>query len=573
MSYSSPPDPQRPAPSPCANCGDSGTLICQSCELNSASCVYENGKPAKAVDLTWYCSTECREAHKEDHADECGQWNRRAEARNVLEAADCAGQIAQEIFYVFTEATWSHDMSEAVVEKDENGNVKSVALIDGKGTSGPKSGPSSLKRQGGHWFYQFNAATTGSASTSHALQATLADGNSIWAFVFMHAAIKYLFQDLVDNTETDIKEVTHLLHPRWKCIVNYQNTAGEETFRSDQLYPEHNGIGVYHITLRGGQIIALDLANAQYNYHPHQTVTEWDTYWSRFGYQLVSIHPLKMHYNMHHKVIRPNEDATDDLFWYEGTLNLSVILTRITLEWTHVICKMRTYLSTMHLEPSNDESKKTALQGFRELKKMLFKTIQDSKDLLEIPSAFFPQTRGHPAFWANKDNALGEVEQLKQYITVQAAAKARAEVNASEKIMKLMKEQAFGKDANEKLIRRLEQIGVLPPSHEDEAGKGEGEGEASGVGRQKNPTAEKGKDKKALTTEQAAKKAAKRKAQRKKKKAEKNAGQDTAADEGSGEEHGDGNEHDDGVEQKPSSSRTEIPKPMSEKARGKQKVV
>jgi hypothetical protein len=56
--------------------------------------------------------------------------------------------------------------------------------------------------------------------------------------------------------------------------------------REDQVYNDDEGNGVFEITLKSGEKIALDLTGAQYNAQ-HQTVMHWENYWTNYGEEIL----------------------------------------------------------------------------------------------------------------------------------------------------------------------------------------------------------------------------------------------------------------------------------------------
>jgi hypothetical protein len=82
----------------------------------------------------------------------------------------------------------------------------------------------------------------------------------------------------------------------------YDDEPYLENSRDDLPYPDKdkNGDlkGVYRITLKDGNIIALDLAGAQYSL-PHETVMSWSAYLERCASKLKYRIPFRSHYHKH----------------------------------------------------------------------------------------------------------------------------------------------------------------------------------------------------------------------------------------------------------------------------------
>jgi hypothetical protein len=112
--------------------------------------------------------------------------------------------------------------------------------------------------------------------------------------------------DLVEDVQTDIKEVVHRPTSKATRIVSSQGCFGSDSRRQDQLYPdidERGDIkGVYEITLKCGSKIALDLAGAQWNLdgsNSHAAVTTWSDYCSRWGTAIKYRIPFRSHQLKH----------------------------------------------------------------------------------------------------------------------------------------------------------------------------------------------------------------------------------------------------------------------------------
>ncbi|UPX16493.1 uncharacterized protein EKO05_0006891 [Ascochyta rabiei] len=207
-----------------------------------------------------------------------------------MERAINAGKIAQTLFYSFLENTWSYDMKNVCIKRDQDHRLVAVEVTDGTGVVTASGGITDCWSHAGGWLIKFPSEAF-SAFDGDAKHALLAHRNSVWAFVVMHAAVRALFQDLVEDVQTDIKEIVHYPTKKSSRIVRAQGSFGFETRRRDQLYPDVDGRGdtkgVYEITLKCGAKIVLDLAGAQWEplngEGVHKPVTYSTDYWSRWG--------------------------------------------------------------------------------------------------------------------------------------------------------------------------------------------------------------------------------------------------------------------------------------------------
>jgi hypothetical protein len=109
--------------------------------------------------------------------------------------------------------------------------------------------------------------------------------------------------DLVNDVQSDIKEVVHYPVAKASRVVHAQGVFGFDSKRHDQLYPDQDERGdtkgVYEIMLKCGSKIVLDLAAAQWDLQdggaPQAPVTWWAEYWSRWGVAVKYRIPFRSH--------------------------------------------------------------------------------------------------------------------------------------------------------------------------------------------------------------------------------------------------------------------------------------
>jgi hypothetical protein len=118
-----------------------------------------------------------------------------ADHKALLERARRAGEIAQAIFYTFIEHTWSYDIKSVRITRDEHGEIVRVGVVHGPGSETRVRGKSTCERYAGGSLFKFpqEAFEPADLFVKHAL---LADGQSVWAFVFMHVAVQTLFKGM-----------------------------------------------------------------------------------------------------------------------------------------------------------------------------------------------------------------------------------------------------------------------------------------------------------------------------------------------------------------------------------------
>ncbi|KAJ4376609.1 hypothetical protein N0V86_006723 [Didymella sp. IMI 355093] len=222
-----------------------------------------------------------------------------------VDRARKAGRIVQSLFYVLMENTWSYDTRNLCIKRDQDHDLVAVEVTDGAGVLAAP-GHTDCKTHAGGWLTKFPVEHFGPFDDD-AKHALLTDRSSIWAFVVMHAAVQALFQDLVNDVQTDVKEVVHYPVEKASRIVHAQGAFGFESKRHDQLYPDQdergNTKGVYEIMLKCGSKIVLDLAAAQWDVQDgsglQAPVTFWAEYWSRWGAAVKYRIPFRSHAHKH----------------------------------------------------------------------------------------------------------------------------------------------------------------------------------------------------------------------------------------------------------------------------------
>jgi hypothetical protein len=113
----------------------------------------------------------------------------------LLERAHRAGEVAQALFYIFIEHTWAYDMSRMCVISDQHDELVTVEVIhDSNHVTNPE-GKNVYKQQAGGGLTKFPQEAFKSTDR-FAKRSLLADRHSIWAFVFMHAAVLPPFEGM-----------------------------------------------------------------------------------------------------------------------------------------------------------------------------------------------------------------------------------------------------------------------------------------------------------------------------------------------------------------------------------------
>ncbi|KAF3039384.1 hypothetical protein E8E12_007648 [Didymella heteroderae] len=253
--------------------------------------------------------------------------------RNI-ERAMKAGRIAQSLFYAFLENTWSYDMRKVCIKRDQDHGLVAVEATDGIGVLGSPGRQNDCETYAGGWFTKFPVESFGKFDDD-AKHALLTDRGSIWAFMVMHAAVQALFQDLVNDLQTDIKEVVHYPVEKASRIVHAQGVFGFGSRRHDQLYPDQDEQGdtkgVYEIMLKCGSRIVLDLASAQWDLQdgsgPQAPVTWWAEYWSRWGAAVKYRIPFRSHALKHAAKMESYRMITSQTLIMETNVYFNVFMT------------------------------------------------------------------------------------------------------------------------------------------------------------------------------------------------------------------------------------------------------
>ncbi|KAF9695637.1 hypothetical protein EKO04_006536 [Ascochyta lentis] len=309
---------------PCLVCDEETTNYCDHCAPLDSEGTVTNAR--------FYCDIDCQKKDELEHLKvHMGLHHTMAPE---MERAIKAGNIAQSLFYAFLENTWSYDMKNVHIQRDQDLELVAVEVTDGTGVVTAPGGHTDCKSCAGGWLIKFPVEAF-SAFDEDAKHALLAHRSSVWAFVVMHAAVRALFQDLVEDVQTDIKEIVHYPTEKSSRIVHAQGSFGFETRRRDQLYPdvdERGDVkGVYEITLKCGSKIALDLAGAQWELldgnGPHQPVTYWADYWTRWGAAIKYCVPFRSHQIKHAAKMTNYRMITSQTLIMETTLYFNVFLT------------------------------------------------------------------------------------------------------------------------------------------------------------------------------------------------------------------------------------------------------
>lgn len=110
--------------------------------------------------------------------------------RMLYDEAIRAGLLLQDLFYIYIEKTWTVDINEIEHQHFPHDGVN---VVVGAGFKAGPGGQSENPRTAGGWFVEMPAELQ-NQRYDHAREALLADGNSLWAFIVMHVAVKVLFK-------------------------------------------------------------------------------------------------------------------------------------------------------------------------------------------------------------------------------------------------------------------------------------------------------------------------------------------------------------------------------------------
>lgn len=140
---------------------------------------------------------------------------------------------------------------------------------------------------------------------------------------------------MVEDVQSDIKEVVHFVPDEASRIVYAHGAFGFETRRHDQLYPdldERGDIkGVFEMTLKCGSRIVLDLTGAQWNLQDdggaHGPVTYCADYWSRWDAAIKYRIPFRSHALKHTRTMAGYRMITSQTLIMETSLYFNVLMT------------------------------------------------------------------------------------------------------------------------------------------------------------------------------------------------------------------------------------------------------
>jgi hypothetical protein len=110
--------------------------------------------------------------------------------KKVLQKAKRMGAVAQEIFNMYLENTWTHDIDSVKVD-DKEGQPIRVNVTAAQGyEAGPRK-ESKNERLGGGWYFRVPLQQDNQQTAKAAI---LAHENSIWQLVVMANIVKGLFK-------------------------------------------------------------------------------------------------------------------------------------------------------------------------------------------------------------------------------------------------------------------------------------------------------------------------------------------------------------------------------------------
>lgn len=175
------------APDPCALCTGPGKIFCKSCAEYDENDVLIKGH--------WYCSPLCRTADESNHKNNCSPEQAPGED-DILQRAMQAGHMVQALFYTFIHQSWAYDMANVRIMRNQYSELIAIEITAGAGVEAGPGRESTCERHAGGWLIRF--PYTAFVDEEHeAMQAILADQNSVWAFVCMHAIVKTLFEGML----------------------------------------------------------------------------------------------------------------------------------------------------------------------------------------------------------------------------------------------------------------------------------------------------------------------------------------------------------------------------------------
>lgn len=173
---------------PCLVCGAETSNYCTYCA--------NTHNDGTIIEARFYCDIECRNKDEQEHLNTHMNVSRTMPL--IIERARKAGRIAQSLFYLFKENTWTYDTRNVRITRDQDHDLVAVEITDGAGVTASPGVHTDCKTYAGGWLKRFPVDSFGTFEDD-AKHALLTDRSSIWAFVVMHAAIQALFQGMAEN--------------------------------------------------------------------------------------------------------------------------------------------------------------------------------------------------------------------------------------------------------------------------------------------------------------------------------------------------------------------------------------
>lgn len=164
-------------------CGVDTTNYCKICARTSSD--------GTTTEARFYCDADCRKKDETEHLKV--HMTMKRSLPFYMERAVKAGQIVQSLFYAFRENTWTYDMKEVGIMRDQESDLVAVEVIDGAGVVTAPGGYTDCKSYAGGWLIEFPLKAFAEYGDD-AKRALLTDRSSTWALVVMHTAVKALFQ-------------------------------------------------------------------------------------------------------------------------------------------------------------------------------------------------------------------------------------------------------------------------------------------------------------------------------------------------------------------------------------------
>lgn len=167
---------------PCLVCKVETTNYCKICARTSSD---------GTTEARFYCDTDCSKKDETEHLKV--HMTIKPSLPFYMERAVKAGQIVQSLFYAFRENTWTYDMKEVRIMRDQESDLVAIEVTDGAGVVTAPGGYTDCKSYAGGWLIEFPVKPFGPYGDD-AKHALLADRSSTWALVVMHTAVQALFQ-------------------------------------------------------------------------------------------------------------------------------------------------------------------------------------------------------------------------------------------------------------------------------------------------------------------------------------------------------------------------------------------